>query len=307
MKFEDIEYIFNSNNNKWMTSTEVFNNFDKNGYKWTWNARGIQGHKNIIARDLSQRYRSKLEIDKNSKPQKYRLKNFDYDRRSGDEEVNSEVSIDIFLDNKDKDEYVELETESKEDDLIENIEEDKSYEFRLDVENLKFEEYNMPLKGKRKKQSKNIILIPKKFNYEKRLKINKIKGDLGEEAVIIMEKNKLIELGREDLAEDVKWESRDKGDGLGYDISSWENIDGEFRKIYIEVKTTTGDINTPFDISDKEVLVSKEFGDKYYIYRLFGVQKITTKINYYIINGDVENNFNLVPTSFKAYFKNRLI
>lgn len=300
MKFEDIKEIFNRNNNKWMSSIEVFNSFDKNGYKWTENVRGIQGHKNIIARDLSQRYISKFEIDKNSKPQKYRLKNLDYDKRIDAEDVNSEISIDIFLDNE-----VEgsgTNTDVNEENLVVN-EEETVDEFILDIENVQFQEHNMPLEGKGKKEKNNRKNILRKFNYEKRAKSNKVKGDLGEEAVIIMEKNKLRELGREDLIKSVEWVSKDKGDGAGYDIESWKVVGEEFEKIYIEVKTTTGDINTPFDISDKEVSVSKQFGDRFYIYRLFGVQKVTSKINYYIINGDVEKNFDLVPTSFKAYLK----
>lgn len=304
MKFEYIKPVFENNNNKWMTSIEVFNYFNNDGYKWSKNAKGLQGHKDIIARDLSQRYISKLEVDKTSTPQKYRLKKLNNDIKNNKDnykEVDeSEISIDI-LDNKTEIQDVKIEPENNEKDLDENKKEDTEDEFQLDVENLQFQEYNMPLERKNGKSKKKRRNTPSNYDYDKRAKSNKIKGDLGEEAVVIMERNKLKSLGRENLK--VEWVSKDKGDGLGYDIESWKMLGKEFEKCYIEVKTTTGGIDTPFDISDKEIFVSKEFGDKYFIYRLFGVEKVTRKINYYIIEGDVERQFDLVPTLFKAYFK----
>ena len=293
MKFEYIKPVFESNNNKWMTSIEVFNNFNNDAYKWSKNAKGLQGHKDIIARDLSERYISKLEVDKSSRPQKYRLKNLNIEIKNNKDnyEEKNEISIDISIDKK---------PESNEKDLDEIKKEDTEDEFQLDIENLQFKEHNMPVNGNRKviKKRRN---TPRNFEYEKTAKRNKIKGDLGEKAVVIIEENKLKLLGRENLK--VKWVSKEQGDGLGYDIQSWKISRKEFVKCYIEVKTTTGDINTPFDISDKEIFVSKEFGDKYLIYRVFGIEKVTSEINYYIVEGDVESKFDLEPTSYKAYFK----
>ncbi|MBX4261309.1 DUF3883 domain-containing protein [Clostridium estertheticum] len=302
MKFKYLKPVFENNENEWMTSIEVFNYFDKDGYKWSKNAKGLQGHKDIIARDLSQRYKSKLEVDKSSRPQKYRLKNFNSDIKNNKDnyEVIDEISIDLDIDNKPEIQDIMIKTESNEKNLEEAKKEITEDEFQLDVKNLLFEEYNRPLKGNRKdiKKRRN---TPRNTDYEKMAKRNKIKGDLGEKAVIIMEENKLKSCGREDL--NVQWVSKDKGDGLGYDIESWKKLGKEFVKCFIEVKTTTGDINTPFDISDKEIFVSKELGDKYLIYRLFGIEKVIRKINYYIIEGDVESQFDLEPTSFKAYLK----
>lgn len=175
--------------------------------------------------------------------------------------------------------------------------------FEIDIDNLEFEEYMPPFGSKIPSLPSGKRRAPRKINYDKINKGNKIKGDLGEETVVIIEKEKLISLGRQDLADTVEWVSKSKGDGLGYDIESWNVNEGNEEKIYIEVKTTTGQIDNPFDISIKEVEVSKELGDKYYIYRIFGIEKVTKKINYYIINGDVTKYFDLIPYSFKAYLK----
>ena len=299
---DDILQIFKDNRNKWMNYKEIFRALNERKFNWGSNMKGSVGHKNMISRELSARHKDKFEVDKSVRPQKYRLKNYEYDKRNDDEEINSEISIDIFVDNKEKDKYIESGIKSNQDDLVEN-EEDITDEFILDIQNLQFEEYEVPAKVRKEKEKKNKENKPRKIDYVKRTIRNKNKGDLGEKAVTIIEKNKLLKLGRKDLADNVKWVSKVEGDGFGYDIESWRIVDEEVEKIYIEVKTTTGDKNTPFDISVKEVLVSKELGEKYYIYRVFGIEKITSKINYYIINGDIEKRLDLEPTSFKAYLK----
>lgn len=281
----DIQQIFKDNNNKWMTDREVFNILNERGFNWGPNKKGTVGHKNMVARELSDRHRDKFDIDKSVRPQKYRLKDFN------DKKVNN-----MYLDDEIRNQYIDRNIESNEDD-------NKTSQFTLDIENISFQEYNIPTKIKyRKKESIRDDKV-RKIDYEKRGKRNKIKGNIGEEAVILLEKNKLISLGRKDLIEDVEWASKEKGDGLGYDIVSWDVNNREMKKIYIEVKTTEGDIKTPFDVSDTEVRVSKELSENYCIYRIFGIEKVTRKINYYIIKGDIQNNFELVPTSYKAYIK----
>lgn len=65
--------VFYMNNNKWMTSAEVYEEVQKN-YKFGKNKTGAIGHRNMINRDLSSRYTSIIEKDMSSKPYKYRLK-----------------------------------------------------------------------------------------------------------------------------------------------------------------------------------------------------------------------------------------
>lgn len=274
---DDIIQIFDDNENKWMTYKEVFNALNERNFNWGPNIKGSIGHKNIVSRELSQRHRNKFEVDKSFRPQKYRLKDFN------NKEIESEISIDLDRDYNDR--------------------EDEITEFVLDIDNLEFEEYNSPNGIKIRETSAKIKDKGRKINYDKKSKRNKKKGDIGEEAVILLEKDKLIKLGRGDLSKQVEWISKEKGDGLGYDIISWNLEDGEWNKIYIEVKTTEGNINTPFDISDTEVRVSEKLAENYYIYRVFGIGSVISRIKYYRIKGSVKEKFNLVPILYKAYIK----
>ena len=88
-------------------------------------------------------------------------------------------------------------------------------------------------------------------------------GDLGEKVIIEAERTKLIEAGREDLAQKVRDVSNFTS--LGYDIESF-TIEGE--PIKIEVKSTITE-STSFPMSRNEILKSKEFGEEYYIFRVF--------------------------------------
>ena len=144
----------------------------------------------------------------------------------------------------------------------------------------------------------------KKVNYVVRQKNLKKIGDLGEKLAVENEKRRLRNEGRTDLADQVEHVSVTQGDGLGYDIKSFERCeDGSYWPKYIEVKATTGGKNKPFDISENEVEVSSELGDRYSIYRFFGLHNQTTDVKFYEIRGSVRDHFNLTPTSYKAYLK----
>lgn len=219
------------------------------------------------------------------------------------------IKQDSSQDNIKSSEEIELEINNIdiEDDTILNpinkvdVEEE---EFEIDLENIEFIQYSPPTGITTPRVPSGLKGKGRKINYEKRNKKNKKKGDLGEEIVLELEKLRLKSLGVDDyIIDTIEWVSKSKGDGLGYDIESWDIYDGKIEKIYIEVKTTVGKIDTPFDISATEVEVSKQLGDKYYIYRIFDIKKVNSTINYYIVNGDVTNRFELVPSVYKAYLK----
>lgn len=132
-------------------------------------------------------------------------------------------------------------------------------------------------------------------------KINMSKEKVGkdsEKLVFDLEKERLINENRKDLAEGVLWESEENGDGAGYDIKSFEKKDEEYIEIYIEVKGTNKGINEPFDISKNEIEASNKYKEQYYIYRVANIY--SNKPKFYKINGRIEDNFNLEATSFKA-------
>ena len=89
----------------------------------------------------------------------------------------------------------------------------------------------------------------------------------------------------------------ESNDSAGYDILSYDK-DGN--QIFIEVKTTLGPVRTDFYISPGEIKFSKNNADNYYLYRVFNFNRIEKKGQLYIKKGNVEENFNLTPVSFKV-------
>ena len=73
-------------------------------------------------------------------------------------------------------------------------------------------------------------------DYEKSQKAKQKSGESAEMAVINYEKDKLNNLGRPDLSEMVKQVSKESSD-YGYDILSFEVIDGRAQELHIEVKS----------------------------------------------------------------------
>ncbi len=110
---------------------------------------------------------------------------------------------------------------------------------------------------------------------------NKKLGNSGEELVMQFEKEKLADTGLE--PEHIALND----DGAGYDIKSYEESDGKFHEIWIEVKTTRGGIKTPFFISEREYMVSKEDSQKYRLYRLFNYHP-STGAEVYVFEGSLE-------------------
>ena len=81
-----------------------------------------------------------------------------------------------------------------------------------------------------------------KVDYVAREASNQRLGKLGEEFAINFEKARLIAAGADSLADRIEHVSVEQGDGLGYDIRSFES-DGADR--FIEVKTTRFSRYTP--------------------------------------------------------------
>lgn len=92
----------------------------------------------------------------------------------------------------------------------------------------------------------------------------------GEHLVLRFEHERLWRAGRKSLADRIEHVSQTRGDGLGYDILSFED-DG--RERLLEVKTTRFGPLTPFFISRNELRVSEEMGDRYRICRLYAFER----------------------------------
>lgn len=120
-------------------------------------------------------------------------------------------------------------------------------------------------------------------------------GLAGEESTMDFERRRLHSLGRKDLAKKVQHVALSEGDGLGYDIRSF-NADGSTR--FIEVKTTRRSKEWPFFVSRNEIQFSTEQAANYYLYRLFRFGK--PKQALYTLQGSLEQSCVLRPHDYSA-------
>lgn len=125
---------------------------------------------------------------------------------------------------------------------------------------------------------------------------NRSLGAAGEEFVIAYERVRLKNLGTPHLSDKVEQISKTKGDGLGFDVLSYEP-DG--RERYIEVKTTAFGKETPFFISRNETEFSAAFADQFHLYRLFEFRKQPKMFD---LSGRIQDKVRLDPVSYLARF-----
>lgn len=124
-------------------------------------------------------------------------------------------------------------------------------------------------------------------------------GRAGEERAFYHERGQLLAAGRSDLAQRVRWVSEEDGDGLGYDILSFEP-DGRDR--LVEVNTTNGWDRTPFHISRNERQVAEERNGDWHLLRLWNFAR---EPKAFAIRPPLERHLALTPTSYLASFKSR--
>ena len=130
-------------------------------------------------------------------------------------------------------------------------------------------------------------------NYLERESKNASLGKAGEEFVLEVEYARLWKLGQKHLAERIEHISQTQGDGLGYDVLSFEET-GKER--LIEVKTTRFGPMTPFFASRNEVKKSAEL-DNYQLYRVF---KFGDNTKLFVLPGALEQNCQLEPIQYRA-------
>ncbi|TAM47253.1 MAG: DUF3883 domain-containing protein [Burkholderiaceae bacterium] len=135
-----------------------------------------------------------------------------------------------------------------------------------------------------------------KRDYLEREARNQSLGLAGEEFVVQFEHWRLVELGQQRLADRVEHVAKTRGDGLGYDILSF---DGSGRERLIEVKTTTFGRDTPFFVSRGELALSHGAKNQFHLYRLFEFRKAPRMFD---LAGSLDQHCQLDPVTFKASF-----
>jgi hypothetical protein len=135
---------------------------------------------------------------------------------------------------------------------------------------------------------------PDRVNYLAREARNASLGAAGELFVLRIERQRLREIGQPRLAERIEHVSRSKGDGLGYDILSF---DADGRERIIEVKTTNFGSMTPFFASAREVAVSEERQECFSLYRVFRFRE-SPKV--FALNGSLRLSCVLDAVEYRA-------
>lgn len=154
-----------------------------------------------------------------------------------------------------------------------------------------------PIKQHRAKESESAPLFRAvKRDYIEREARNQSLGLAGEEFVALFEHWRLVELGQQRLADKVEHVSQTKGDGLGYDVLSFES-DGKER--LIEVKTTTFGRDTPFFVSRGELALSHIAKDQFHLYRLFDFRQAPRLFD---LVGALDQHCLLDPVTYRASF-----
>lgn len=136
-----------------------------------------------------------------------------------------------------------------------------------------------------------------KRDYVAREARNVALGNAGEQLALRYEEYRLLAAGKKKLANRIEHVADTKGDGLGYDILSFDET-GKER--FIEVKTTAFAKETPFFASKNEVAFSRESSDKYHLYRLFEFRK-SPKL--FALSGDIEHHCSLDPVNYLCRFR----
>jgi hypothetical protein len=123
---------------------------------------------------------------------------------------------------------------------------------------------------------------------------NRSLGSAGEVFVVRFEVARLLRAGKHNLADSVERVSETKGDGLGYDVHSFEDSG---RDRLIEVKTTAYGPSTPFYVTRNEVAVSRAEGERFHLYRAYNFRRAPRLFSR---PGPLEQSFRLDPSEYVA-------
>ncbi len=135
----------------------------------------------------------------------------------------------------------------------------------------------------------------RKIDFAERDAANRRLAKLGEEFVVDLEKHRLNLAGRDDLARKVMWASRDIGDGLGFDILSFDEADDSEQML--EVKATSLGKFFPFYVTSNEVRCSEDIPEQYHVYRVFNFARSP---RLYVLHGSLREVCRLEPVLFRA-------
>jgi hypothetical protein len=137
----------------------------------------------------------------------------------------------------------------------------------------------------------------RRIDFAQRDAANRELGRLGEEFAVWFEQQRLRATGRDDLAVRVEWVSRDVGDGLGFDVLSFD--EGDDSEKLIEVKATGLGKYFPFLVTATEVRCSEDVGPRFHLFRVFDLAR-SPKL--FVLRGSLRQTCGLVPALYQVRF-----
>ena len=102
-------------------------------------------------------------------------------------------------------------------------------------------------------------------------------------------------MSREDLAAKVEWVAVTCGDGVGFDVLSFDEGDDSER--FIEVKTTGLGKHFPFYVTANEVRCSEDCPERFRLYRVFDFSR---NPRLYVVGGAMSRECRLEPVEYRA-------
>jgi Protein NO VEIN, C-terminal len=141
-----------------------------------------------------------------------------------------------------------------------------------------------------------LLRLIRKFDPVERDHQNRSLGKAGEAFVVDLERRKLADANRLDLAGKVRWIAAEVGDGAGYDVLSF-SPKGQER--LIEVKTTNGSARTPFFLTRNECDLATERPADWRIYRVHLFAKAP---RVFAIAPPLQNAVKLTAETWRAFF-----
>jgi hypothetical protein len=135
----------------------------------------------------------------------------------------------------------------------------------------------------------------RRIDFVRRDAFNRRLGQLGEQFAIEIEKDRLRSVERDDLAAKVEWVSQTCGDGVGFDVLSFDASDDSEQ--FIEVKTTGLGKHFPFYVTANEVRCSEDRPNQFQLYRVFDFGR---NPRVYVVTGALSRECRLEPVEYRA-------
>lgn len=151
---------------------------------------------------------------------------------------------------------------------------------------------------------KKFTFTPRRVNWLEIAKMREGIGEAGEQIVLDYEIQKMKRLNKIELIPEIEHSSKVKGDGLGFDIRSF---DEQGEEIFIEVKSTSGGLKNDIFFTRNELSVMSQLKEKYYLYRVYNLDIENESAEILIFKGknDIDEYFKFTQETVRAKYEGK--